>query len=716
MLPSSLPDPSTETQDVDHFIVCGLGSFGQYCAFNLMRFTLKSFEIQVTAIEKVNPSEWEIPELPDFLKNRLLIGDCRDDELLLKAGIQTCRAILLVTSSDTVNVEAAIAARRLNPEVRLVVRSSRQNLNQLLRQQLGNFVALEPTGLPATAFALAGLGTEILGYFSIADCQLQVVEQQIQPRDYRFDGFPTSLLHKRSYRLLSYYAADQPASSPVEQTFYHWQPDTVVHAGDTIAYVEALGQKPTRLQISHGLRSSESPSQSQHSQSIWEKFHSAIRNGVQAKLTELAQWIQAQRNYKTVGIGLLVAFCLWMLATVLLKTNVEGMTWAKAISNGAILLLGGYGDVFGGIEAGEADKIPAWINFICLSITITSFLFILGVFGFIAESLLSSQFDFLRRRLPIPKRNHVVIIGMGRLGQQVTLLLQQFKQPIVAITEQQGLSKLLTNIPVVVGDPITELQKVNLASAKSVMVLTDDQMFNLEVALIARDAAKQNNREINLVIRTLNQRFSENLHEIFPDAKAMAAYALSAEAFAGAAFGENILGLFRLNDRTILVTEYTIAHGDTLIGKLLSEIAYGYGVVPIFHQKPNQILVEDITEFLMPSDDIRLMMGDRLVILASLNGLRRIEHGEQFARQRWRLEAQKPLNSSYLLDASSILHRISGHNLDASRAFMNTLPNVLELQLYDHQAHRLIQELSRYIPANLVPVEALSSCRDSHLA
>ena len=42
------------------------------------------------------------------------------------------------------NIETAIAARRLNPNVHIVVRSSRQNLNQLLKDQLGNFVALDP--------------------------------------------------------------------------------------------------------------------------------------------------------------------------------------------------------------------------------------------------------------------------------------------------------------------------------------------------------------------------------------------------------------------------------------------------------------------------------------------------------------------------------------------------------------------------------------------
>lgn len=133
-----------------------------------------------------------------------------------------------------------------------------------------------------------------------------------------------------------------------------------------------------------------------------------------------------------------------------------------------------------------------------------------------------------------------------------------------------------------VGEPVMELAKVNLAAAKSVIVVTEDQMLNLEVALMAREAAQQINRDIGLVVRTYDQRFSDNLRNLLPDAKALSAYGLSAEAFAGAAFGENILGLFRLNNQTILVTEYTIEADDTLVGELLSRVAYGYGVVPIF--------------------------------------------------------------------------------------------------------------------------------------
>ena len=71
----------------------------------------------------------------------------------------------MVTSNENVNIETAIAARRLNPNVHIVVCSSRQNLNQLLKGQLKNFAALDPVELPAAAFAVAGLGEGTLGLF-----------------------------------------------------------------------------------------------------------------------------------------------------------------------------------------------------------------------------------------------------------------------------------------------------------------------------------------------------------------------------------------------------------------------------------------------------------------------------------------------------------------------------------------------------------------------
>ena len=236
-------------------------------------------------------------------------------------------------------------------------------------------------------------------------------------------------------------------------------------------------------------------------------------------------------------------------------------------------------------------------------------------------------------------------------------------------------------------------------------MVTDDQMLNLEVALIARDAALKMNTHIDLVIRAYDQRFSDHLAGLLPDVRSFCAYALSAEAFVGAAFGENILSLFRLQDQTVLVTEYEIEANDTLNGKILAQVAYGYGVVPISYYSQH----EGDTK-LMPSDDTRLHVGDRLVVLATINGLRRIERGVLAPCRRWQLQALKPLNPRAIHYAGNTLTNISGCSLNEARKFMKNLPGVLgvpgvmELLLYDHQAYRLVEELRKLLPVRLVSI------------
>lgn len=709
--PVSPPSSAVSEVLIDRFLVCGLGGLGQYCVYSLKRFALREFEIRVTAIEKVEPQEWEVQDLPSLLDEPAIIGDCRDDQVLLKAGVQDCRAILLVTSDESVNIETAIAARRLNSKIRLIVRSARQSLNQLLKQQLGDFVVFDPTELPANAFTLAGLGAGILGFFDIGDpCniseaarRLQVVEQRVEPRDLRFDGVSAnSLLHEQKYRLLSHIPANVTEFSSRDRSsnraFYQWRSGTQIKAGDTVTFIEVIEQSKSPIELivpENNWR----PSRYLQSSTVWQKVQKT--GGLGGSFALLWRWIQAKQTRVVVGVGLSASLLLWGLGTVILKSNVPGMSWERAISSGAILLLGGYGDVFGGLT--EEVAVPGWVLLACLLITAISLLFILGVFGLITDILITSRFSFLRKRLPIPQQNHIVLVGFGRVGRRIAAVMKEFKQPFVAIAEQLDDPHLQTQMPLLVGDPLTELARTNLATAKSVIVVTEDQMLNLEVALLARNAAQKIHREIGLVVRTYEQRFSNNLSDLLPAAKALTAYALSSEAFASAAFGENVLGLFRLNHQTILVTEYRVGAADTLVKKTLAQVAYGYSVVPVYHQTAQTLppTARDPNKFLLPPDDRLLMEGDRLVILSSINGLRRIEHGDVISPQRWRLAISRALNPGDVLDCSSLLFRLSDCDLEQARLFMASLPGAMELNLYVHQAYRLQEELGRRVPIQL---------------
>lgn len=674
---------------VDRFIVCGLGSLGQQCILNLKRFDALPFTVEITAIDRQVPRDWETEGLAGILHDGVIVGDCRREELLRRAGIEQARAILVVTSDESTNVETAIAARRLNPKIQIVVRSSREGLNELLKRQLGAFVALNASDLAAQPFALAGLDQEICSIFQIGSHQFQVIEQTVVAGDSRFGDQPLHQLHGKRYRLLDLYplvVPHQPLgwATTASSMFHRWQPHVRVQQGDRVVYVQAVDPLGRRTEGRRGegwglgwLRG-DAGDGDQWVFSLW-------------------QWAEERQMLRLTAIALGTALGLWALGTVMLST-VSGISWGRAAFLGAILLLGGVGDVFGGLEE---VTVPWWMQLTGLGITVTSLIVVLGVLGLLADRLLSSRFALLQRRPRIPRANHVIVVGLGRVGREIINVLQTLKHPFVVLTTQLEQPDLVTQMPILSGDILANLPRANLAQAKSVIAVTGDPMLNLEVALLGSEAHTQE-RTFRPVVRTYSQTFSDNLGALLPNAKALCAYALAAEAFAGAAMGENIVGLFQLKDQTILITEYHIELGDTLVGKLLAEVAYGYGVVPILLEPPLDQGARK--SLLMPPDEYRLGAGDRLWVLSSINGLRRIERGERTPARRWRLEGEHLLNPEFGLDVGNVLVNLGNCELAEARQFVEHLPGTLELDLYDYQAHRLLQLLYRQMALRLAPV------------
>ena len=131
---------------------------------------------------------------------------------------------------------------------------------------------------------------------------------------------------------------------------------------------------------------------------------------------------------------------------------------------------------------------------------------------------------------------------------------------------------------------------------------------------------------------------------------------------------------------------------DTLNGLLLAEIAYGYGVVSILHQKPPNAVTW------MPSDDIRLAIGDRLIVLATIAGLQRVELGRlDLASKRWQIHLERAAHADAIFEGANTIARISGCHLSLARNLMNNLPQTLPVQLYYHQGQRLVRELSKVL-------------------
>ncbi|MBW4615072.1 MAG: NAD-binding protein [Desmonostoc vinosum HA7617-LM4] len=676
MLPSSAssdqPINNSQTK-LDRFLVCGLGSLGQHCVA-----ILKEYGVIVNAIDQEQPKNWQVPDVLSLLEH-LLIGDCRQANILEQAQICQCRTVLLVTGDERVNIEAAFAARLLNPQVRLVVRSDKQNLNELLSQNLGNFIAFEPNQLSASGFAIAALGDENIGYFTLEGRQLQVVKHRMQASDRWSNHQHLYELNTSSRRVLHH--TNSSSNSVTE--FYQWEPEAILHTGDTIVYIEVREEVTRSPQI---------VTQSRFScQQLWQVIVSVItENQFKQKIAQLWQKLERYQSLRLAIICSITVLLLWCFGTIVYCLNYPEINLIEAFYATAVLLLGGYGDLFGGvnfkIQPEPAEHMPGWLRLFSLGLTLTGIGFVGVLYALLTDTLLSLRFKFFSSYLPVmPQKDYVVVIGFNRVGQQVAALLQELKQPLVGISSTGINVDLLNKIPLIIGSIAEAINKVNLAKSKSIIVVTDDDMENLEIALMAHAQSP----DTHVIIRTYDRRFSENIARLFPYAQVLCTSVISAEVFAAAAFGENILSLFHFDNQTILVVEYIIEVGDTLNGLLLAEVAYGYGVVPILYQKYRRSPVK-----LMPTDDIRLVAGDRLIVLANSNSLQRIERGELLPRT-WYVKVEKALAQDAIFDGANEISVISGCSINIARIFMHNLPGQLPMALYKHQALRLVRRLSK---------------------
>jgi hypothetical protein len=142
----------------------------------------------------------------------------------------------------------------------------------------------------------------------------------------------------------------------------------------------------------------------------------------------------------------------------------------------------------------------------------------------------------------------------------------------------------------------------------------------------------------------------------------------------------------RWGDRTVLATEYTIEETDTLVGLSISDVACGYDVVPILHvpvDTTHRLGVLSTPEvgqswLAMPSDDTRLRVGDRLVVLATSAGLQRIERGDR-APQHWLVWIEAAHSDPARFEGANAIVRSTPCNLATAHALMEQLPTAIAI-------------------------------------
>lgn len=125
----------------DHVVLCGLGHLGSRILQHLVERG-----VPVVALEKAADARF-LPEARELAP--VLIRDIREDAALVEAGVKHARAIILATNDDMANLEVAIDAQRLNPQIRILLRMYDQQIAQKIKDALGIAEAFSSAALAA---------------------------------------------------------------------------------------------------------------------------------------------------------------------------------------------------------------------------------------------------------------------------------------------------------------------------------------------------------------------------------------------------------------------------------------------------------------------------------------------------------------------------------------------------------------------------------------
>jgi Trk K+ transport system NAD-binding subunit len=179
-----------------HLIVVGLGNVG-----TSVTGQLHDLGFEVVCIDN-KPSAPGIP-LARQLGLPVVIGDAFREETLRQAGLDTCLALVSVTSSDIVNLETALNARALREDVRIVLRLTDDDLAERLGKTIGNTISRSVPYLAAPAFAAAMLEHQVLRTIAVGRHVLLIADVRVADQAGLAGSFIADSEHDGQARVLA---------------------------------------------------------------------------------------------------------------------------------------------------------------------------------------------------------------------------------------------------------------------------------------------------------------------------------------------------------------------------------------------------------------------------------------------------------------------------------------------------------------------------------
>jgi len=476
-----------------HTVVCGLGRVGLRVVDLLARL---GESVVVVALERHESLGERV---------RFVVGDARDEAVLLQAGIETAKAVVIVTGDDMTNVAIALDARRLAPNAAIVLRLFDQDLGSQLEASLGIRQVFSTSAIAAPAFVASALGDSVLMTFEVGGARWIVEEVECRTAGVVGDvaGVPVALEHAAGVKV-------GPSL------------DDSIRPGDAVVRLRPSlpRRRPGKTLLLRGLADS------------WRDTPVLLR----LSLVSLIVIVGASVLVFRWGLGLSSVDAYYFVITTISTT--------------------GYGDF-------NLQNAPAALKIYGTLVMLAGAMLIAVLYSLVTDLLLRTRLRDVMSRGAADQVGHVVVCGLGSIGIRVLRELTELGEQVVAIERSEGGAFLEAGreiAPVVIGDAKADetLRRAGVRGARALVAATDADLTNLSAALAAKRLAPACKVVLRLFDAELASKLRSNLHV---DA-VLSVSGSAAPTFVGAALYPNVLRGFLARNALVLLLHRTVGPDD----------------------------------------------------------------------------------------------------------------------------------------------------------
>jgi Trk K+ transport system NAD-binding subunit len=492
------------------FVVCGDNPL----TYRLVVELVTRYSAEVTVVMP-DPAANQGPRIAQLPAVSVVRAAKPDADAFARAELSGANALALVAQDDTANVDAALLAHELHPQVRVVIRMFNMTLGEGIRQLLDDCVVLSDAAMAAPAFVAAALGD--------SGGRNEIIRRYI-----RLPG-RTLLVANRS-------------AVPFEDVVC----GLAVTAGtDGGGEPETLPDDESRadlvLAIAHGADTAARPQR---------------RRRPLRAMSLLALSVLVGRRLRPILAALLA---LVLLATAGL-VSVRHFGWWQALY---VSVLTAFGGANPDLQAGGLEQA------IQVVLTVVSLVLIPVLTAAVVEVVVNARLALAAGVLAAPMSDHVIVVGLGNVGTEVTRALHDFGTDVVAVDrdpQARGVAVARQlGIPTIIGDASHEetLRAASLATCRALLVLSTDDLANLQTALTTRAMRA----DARVVMRLFDDDFAERVQRAFSLHLSRSVSYLMAPAFAAATLGRDVVDTIPVGRHVLLVGELPVRPGSALDGE-----------------------------------------------------------------------------------------------------------------------------------------------------